>query len=250
MKFPLGPAVGIALIAAPLGAQAQVEATGYVPPKLLAPGTNSSPSSGRGTVTVQVFVKADGTFKVNKVLKSTNPADDAAALEIAKTSKYKPAYRQGKKVDAFYDYQLTFGGDVAVSGGGPMAAVLTSIKAAKYDDAKAQLTAYLQTHPNDQQAYTLLGVSDGFAGDAAGASMAFEKAGPISEQWKSVAIQAYAKYATMSLDQKKFPDAITLCGLKRSSSIPTTCSRSTFAASRIRIRRTMPPPSPICKKRR
>jgi TonB family protein len=212
LKFPLGLAVSIALVAAPLAAQAQSAGDGYAPPKLLTPGTNSSASAGKGTVTVQVMVKADGSFKVGKVLKSTNPSNDAAALEIAKSSKYKPAYRQGKAVDAFYDYQLTFGGDVAATGGEGMKSALASIKAAKYDDAKTQLNAYLQTHPGDQQAYTLLGVANGFAGDAGAASMAFEKAGPIADQWKSVAIQAYAKYASTQLDQKKFTDVITYAG--------------------------------------
>lgn len=208
MKLSLGLIASIALVAAPFAATAQTDA--YVGPKLLVPGTNATKSAGKGVVTVQVFVKKDGTFSVNKVLKTTNPSDNEAALEIAKTSKYKAAIRNGKPVGAFYDYALTFGGDNAATGGAPMVAVMASIRAAKYDDAKAQLATYLQAHPDDTQAYTLLGVANGFGGDDAGAAAAFQKAGTIPDQYKAVALQSYSKYATALLDQKKFPEAVAV----------------------------------------
>ncbi len=210
MKVLLGLAASFAIAATPLVARAQTDA--YVPPKLLEPGTNATASAGKGSVTVQVFVKKDGTFAVSKVLKTTNPADNEAALEIAKSSKYKPAIRNGKPIDAYYDYQLTFDGETAATGGAPMAAALAQIRAAKYADATAGLNTYLQTHPGDTQAYTLLGVANSFGGDAAAASQSFEKAGTIPDQYKTLAIQAYAKYASTLLDAKKFPDAITYAG--------------------------------------
>ena len=201
----------IALAVAPSLVVAQT--TAYVPPKLESPGTNSTALAGRGDVTVQVFVKKDGSFTVNKVLKSTNPADNAAALEIAKTSKYKPAVREGKPIDAYYDYVLSFAGDGApAANAGPLAGATASIRAAKYDDAKTQLNAYLQAHPGDAQAYTLLGVANAFGGDPAAASLAFEKAGTIPDQYKTLAIQSYAKYASALLDAKKFGDAVTYAG--------------------------------------
>lgn len=58
----------------------------YSPPKLVKKGTNKSVVAGAGSVTVQVYVNKDGTFKVQKVIKSTNHGDDQAALEIAQTS--------------------------------------------------------------------------------------------------------------------------------------------------------------------
>jgi tetratricopeptide (TPR) repeat protein len=201
----------IVLAVAPSLVSAQT--TAYVPPKLESPGTNSTALAGRGDVTVQVFVKKDGTFTVNKVLKSTNAADNAAALEIAKTSKYKPAIRDGKPIDAYYDYVLSFAGDgAAAANAGPLAGATASIRAAKYDDAKTQLNAYLQAHPGDTQAYTLLGVANAFGGDPAAASLAFEKAGTVPDQYKTLAIQSYAKYASALLDAKKFGDAVTYAG--------------------------------------
>ena len=201
----------IACAAAPLVASAQT--TAYVPPKLESPGTNSTALAGKGEVTVQVFVKKDGSFTVSKVLKSTNAADNEAALEIAKTSKYKPAIREGKAVDAYYDYVLTFAGEAAAAvNTGPLSTATASIRAAKYDDAKSQLNAYLQAHPGDTQAYTLLGVANAFGGDPAAASQAFEKAGTVPDQYKTLSIQSYAKYASALLDAKKFPDAVTYAG--------------------------------------
>jgi tetratricopeptide (TPR) repeat protein len=198
----------VVALAAPLVANAQTNA--YVPPKLESPGANTTAPAGKGEVTVQVFVKKDGTFAVSKVLKSTNAADNAAALEIAKSSKYQPAIRAGKRIDAFYDYVLTFAGNgPSAAGTGTLATATASVRAAKYDDAKSQLNAYLQTHPGDTQAYTLLGVASAFGGDPAAASMAFEKAGTVSDQYKTLAIQSYAKYANVLLDQKKFADSVT-----------------------------------------
>jgi len=210
LKVLLGLAVSLAIVATPFMALAQSD--GYVPPKLLAPGTNATKSAGAGSVTIQVFVKKDGTFTISKIIKSTNPADNEAALEIAKTSKYKPALKQGKKVDAFYDYALSFTGDVAATGGAPLAAALNDIRSAKYDDAKTAINAYLETHPGDQQAYTLLGVSNAFSNDPAGASLAFSNAGTVPDQYKTLAIQSYGRYASAQLDAKKFPDAITYAG--------------------------------------
>src|SRR5579885_2450579 len=72
----------------------------YIPPKLLKQGTFTSPVSGAGTVIVKVLVNPDGSFKVQGVVKSTNKSDEAAALEIANSSKYKPATRNMQPVMA------------------------------------------------------------------------------------------------------------------------------------------------------
>jgi tetratricopeptide (TPR) repeat protein len=207
LKFPFRLVACAALVALPVAAVAQTESY-YVPPKLVQPGKNTAALAGPGNVTVQVQVKKDGTFSVIKVTKSTNAGDNAAALEIANSSKYKPATRDAKPVDAYYDYELKFGGDTAATGTGGIATALATIRAGKYDDAKAQLQTYLQAHPDDTQANTLLGVADTFGGDPVAAAAAFDKAGTIPDQYKTLALQSYEKSANAALQQKKFPEAI------------------------------------------
>ena len=209
MKLPLLMLAGVALVAAPVAAGAQA-AEGYIPAALVTQGANSTPLAGKGQVTVQVSVKKDNSFEVTKVLKSTNPGDNAAALEIAKSSKYKAAVKNGKPVDTFFDYVLTFnnsgislGTDTGAGGG-----ALALIKAGKYAQAKAQLNAQLAANPNDQQANLLLGVASSFTDDVATASSAFAKAGPIPQQYRTLAIQSYSKNANQLIDAQKYDDAI------------------------------------------
>jgi tetratricopeptide (TPR) repeat protein len=203
----------IALIAFPAVALAQ-SSSAYVPPKLVKPGTGSTTAAGAVDVTIQVFVKKDGTFSVNRVLKSSNPLDDNAATEIAKTATYKPALRDGKAVDAYYDYVIKFtnGGAVAsnaptIDTSGPTAAAYADIRAGKYADAKALLQTYLQAHPGDPQASTLLGVADGFSGDDVGAAQAFDSVPTIPDQYKTLASQSYANAALAYLNQEKNAEA-------------------------------------------
>jgi len=207
LKSPFRLLACAVLVALPIAAVAQTESF-YVAPKLLAKGNNQTALAGAGSVTVQVQVFKDGTFKVVKVVKSTNPGDNAAALEIANSSKYKPATSDAKPVTAFYDFQLTFGGDTAAIGGGTLATALTDIRGGKYDQAKSDLQTYLDAHPGDTQAYTLLGVANTFGGDPAAAAAAFDKAGTVPDQYKALALQSYEKYANAALQQKKFPDAL------------------------------------------
>jgi TonB family protein len=207
LNFPFRLLACAVIVATPLAASAQT-ATTYVPPKLAARGATSIAPGGNGAVTVQVLVKKDGSFQVIKVIKSSNAADNAAALEIAKTSKYKPAVRNGAEVDAFYDFELNFGSGGAVSVSGGTAPALAAIRAGNYADAKTQLTAYVADHPSDTDAYTLLGVADAFSGDSAGASAAFDKAGTVPDQYKPLALQSYEKNAGALLEAKQYNDAI------------------------------------------
>ncbi|HEY0798290.1 MAG TPA: hypothetical protein VGD50_04015, partial [Candidatus Baltobacteraceae bacterium] len=89
-----------------LGASAQTGV--YVPPKLVSRGEPGTSVPGPGSVIVKVLVKADGSFQVQNVIRSTNHADDQVALDIATHSTYKPALRAGKSTTAFYDYTLAF----------------------------------------------------------------------------------------------------------------------------------------------
>jgi tetratricopeptide (TPR) repeat protein len=217
VKFRVGPLTAAAIVALPLAAGAQSGGgtpadISYVPPALVERGSNVTALAGKGDVTVQVFVKKDGSFNVIKVLASSNAGDNAAALEIARSSTYHPALRNGGRVDAYYDYKLAFAGDTAATGTGPVATALSSMHAGKYDQAQSVLQTYLQTHPDDQQAYALLGVADSFAGDAAGAAAAFDKAGTVPDEYQARAVQSYGKYAGALLDQRKFADAIAAAG--------------------------------------
>ncbi len=205
--FRLIACVCIAAFGAPLVAGAQTQPA-HIAPKLLKRGTNTTAPAGAGDVMIQVFVKKDGTFKVNKVIKSSNPGDNTAALEIAQTSKYRPATNGGAPVDEYYDFKVSFAGDTAAIGSGPLASILAEIRAGKYDQAKTDLATYLQTNPNDTQAYTLLGVANAFGGDPAAASAAFAKAGTVPEQYQTLALQSYQKYANAALENKKYSDAI------------------------------------------
>jgi len=203
------------LAAFPLAAFAQTSSV-YTPPKLIKQGTASAAVAGPGAVTVQVFVKKDGTFKVNRVIKSTNVADNAVALEIAKTATYKPALRDGVPVDGFYDYILNLGGAVSLekpaTASGPTAQAYALIRDGKYADAKATLTAYLQGHPGDPQASTLLGVANAFAGNDDEAAEAFDSVPTIPDQYHTLAVQAYTKHTSNLLDAQKYSDALASAG--------------------------------------
>jgi TonB family protein len=211
LKFPFRLLLCFALAAVPLAASAQTTST-YIRPKVLSHGSNASALAGDGSVTVQVLVKKDGSFSVIKVIKSSNVGNNAAALEIAKSSKFKPATRDDQPVDAYYDYVLNFGGGVVSVDSGGNAGALASIRAGKYDEAKTALQSELQTNPSDTEAYTLLGVADAFSNDAAGAAAAFDKAGTIPDQYKTLAEQSYENAATSLLDAQKYADAITAAG--------------------------------------
>lgn len=93
-------------------------------------------------------------------------------------------------------------------GANTIATMLAEIRAGKYDQAKSDLGTYLQTNPNDTQAYMLLGVANAFGGDSAAASAAFAKAGTIPEQYRMLALQSYEKYANAALGDKNYSGAI------------------------------------------
>ena len=201
----------VALAALPLSAFAQT-ASAYTPPKLVKAGESATPVPGPGIVDIQVFVKKDGTFTVSRIIKSTNAADNAAALEIAKTSKYKPAVRDGVAVDGYYDYTLALGGasviDQTTPATGPNAHAYDLIRQGKYADAATELQTYLQAHPGDVQASTLLGVADAFGGKDDDAAHAFDAVSAVPDQYRSLASQAYSKHAENALNAQKYDDAM------------------------------------------
>jgi tetratricopeptide (TPR) repeat protein len=182
----------------------------YVPPKLLKRGAPSSPIAGPGTVIVKVLVNPDGSFKVQDVIASTNHADDAAAKEIAQHSTYRPATRGGKAVLAFYDFTLKFTGTSVSAGGdeGSLPGLERMIGAGNYSGAKGGLNEYIAAHPEDKQAHVDLGVANTFLLDYPAAVAAFDAAGPIPANYRSVAGKAYAEDAMTLTTAKNYPAAI------------------------------------------
>lgn len=208
-------ALAAALVFGVLSAAALAQTDSFVPAKMVKLGATTTPVGGDGSVTVQVMVRKDGSFEVQKVLKSTAPAFNAVALDIAKRSTYAAASRNGQPVDAFADFTINFTGGTAQLGSGSSPetdAAFASIEAGKYDDAKARLTAYLANNPDNAQANVLLGVADAFLKDAAGAAGAFSKAGTVPPQYRTLAFNAFTDDAQLLIGQKKYADAAAMAG--------------------------------------
>jgi tetratricopeptide (TPR) repeat protein len=178
----------------------------YEPPRMVKQGKSTSAIAGDGKVVVQVLVNADGTFKVQKILKSTNHADDAAALEIAKTSTYAAASRGSKKLLAFYDYTLNFKGGGANSADDQTAGDLgrdeRELRAGNYSGAQTALKTYVTAHPDDQRAQLDLGIADTYLSDYQDGIGAFDKAGTVPTVDAPIAAKAYTEHAIALLNAK------------------------------------------------
>ena len=189
---------------------------GYVPPKIVKHGTAATIPPGSGTVIVKVFVKKDGSAQVQGILKSSNHDLDAAALEIAKNSTYRPATNNQKPVEAFYDFTLKFAGGTASEpeaspGGLESYERMVTGSPPNYAGAKTGLENYLQSHPGDPTALNYLGAADYFLDDYDGASDAFEKTGDkLAPQFKTVAANAYTQAAVKESKAQNFDKSIAL----------------------------------------
>jgi TonB family protein len=210
-------ALAAALALSPVAGLAQTPAPqfGHVPAKLLKRGSATAIPSGSGTVIVQVFVKKDGTFDVKRIISSTNHNFDAAALEIAKNSTYKPAMNGGAKVDEFYDFTLKFANGNAnepetASGLEAYERMVTG-SPPNYAGARTGLESWLQSHPGDSTALTYLGVADFFLEDYSAASDAFDQLGDkLPPTYKVLAATAYTKAAIKESAAKNFDKSIAL----------------------------------------
>jgi trimeric autotransporter adhesin len=221
MNYRLCSIVSMGIVLLPLGARAQ-NAAPYAAPTLLERGTNTTAIAGSGSVTLQVFVKKDGSHTTVRVLKSTNPADDAAAAEIAQTSRYKPAARGANAVDAYFDFTLNFEGNALSTAADPAAAALSeqsyektatdAIGMKQYDAAVAAATHAIELSPQSPTAYYLRG--DAYLNDqnAAAAVPDLQKARSLavatSTDPKTLGIIAYA-LAVAQLDIGQYADAAT-----------------------------------------
>ncbi len=185
---------GAAAFALPAGAQYANE---FMPAKLVHQGSTSKSIAGSGTVIVQVQVNANASHHVVKVIHSTNRADNAAAMDIASNSSYRPAHRGSTPVTSYYDFTLKFKGRSVSSGdtvvrGSAAARIDALIHQGKYQAAKTQLTAALASNPSDPLLNQELGTAEYFLADYASAAAAFEKVPTISKTFSQVAAQSYA----------------------------------------------------------
>jgi len=195
--------------AASLPAVAQY-ANEFAPAKLLKQGTTGLDIAGTGLVIVQVQVNADGSHKAIKVIKTTNSGDNAAAMDIAQNSTYRPAHRGATPVTAFYDFTLKFNGKSVASsesggsGGGSGAATSLSpaaqsvanlIRQKNYSAAKSKAQSELISSPDDQSLRQMLGIAAFDSGDITTAADAFDKVPNIGKQFQPAAAASFASAA-------------------------------------------------------
>lgn len=183
-----------AAFALPVSAQYASE---FTPAKLVHQGSTSKAIAGSGTVVVQVQVNANGSHRVVKIIRSTNAGDNAAAMDIAKNSTYRPAHRGKTAIMAFYDFTLKFKGrsvasSETVARGSVAARIDTLIHQGKYGAAKSQLEDALDRNPSDPLLNQELGTANYFLADYPGAAAAFDKVPTIAKTFAQVAAQSYA----------------------------------------------------------
>jgi tetratricopeptide (TPR) repeat protein len=203
----------------------------YFPPKIATFGKSALPVTGHGNVIVKVLVNANGTFAVQNVLRSSDPADNAVALDIAKHSTYHPATKGTAKtpVTAFYDFTIDFKGGSAANSeadsgdAAPLAAYEAQIRAGKYADAETGLTSYLQGHPGDEKATIDLADTQLFQNDYTGAAATFDKLPSVPDAQKIVAAKAYAEASTAAYKAKQ-PDLAVADAKKAVALSPTAFS--------------------------
>lgn len=238
----LGAALAPALVA-PLAASAQNGTENYFYPATIKTfGKTMLPVPGPGQVIVKVLVKADGSFVVQGVLRSTNHADDAVALDIAKKSTYHPAGRgvAKKPTTSFYDFTVKFTGNSASSGGGgassgesgSLAPYDAMIANGKYTAAESGLTTYLQAHPDDQPALVDLGVAQAFADEDTPAAATFDKVTTIPDKYKAVAARAYAR-ASAAATAAKANDLAVADAKKADAIAPSAFASNTLGAAEL-----------------
>jgi TonB family protein len=203
----VAPAVAALVAFAALPALGQYQSE-FTMAKLIKQGTTSHDIAGSGTVVVQVQVNADGTHKVVKVLRSTNSGDDAAAMDIAQTSSYRPAHRGSTPVVSFYDFTLRFNGKAVVSTpsestGLPASGTLSPaasqvaalIRQGQYQQAVSKAQGELLSSPGDDSLRQMLGIAAYDAGDFTTASSAFDKVATIGSQFRPIAARSFAAAA-------------------------------------------------------
>ncbi|HTC31351.1 MAG TPA: tetratricopeptide repeat protein [Candidatus Acidoferrum sp.] len=190
----------LAAVASPALAQ---YANQFTPAKVTKQGPPSHNIAGTGSVEVKVQVNADGSHKVIQVLNSTNPADNAAAMDIAQSSTYSPAHKGSTPVPSFYTFHLRFNGKAVVqseeeqaisgqSGGADTNAIDALVRSGKYKDAIAKANAALLSSPGNPAVLQLLGVAQYYDNDFVDAATTFSRVDDIKKPFQPIAAQAFA----------------------------------------------------------
>lgn len=196
-------AFALALSSAPFAmpsvaqAQAAGQCTNFTIAKLVRQGTTTQSVAGRGVVKIQVQVNADGTAKAMKVISSTNSGDNAAAMDIANNSTYKPATCSGKSQTTFYDFQMKFNGKSATAdvGNASTRPIEAAIRAGHYDDAISKANAALLASPGDQGVLQLLAIAQYYDKQTGDAAATFDKVTNVSKNYAAIAASAFADAA-------------------------------------------------------
>ncbi|GAC1496542.1 MAG: hypothetical protein NVS1B2_17160 [Vulcanimicrobiaceae bacterium] len=202
----------------PLAARAGDATSAFTPPKLTSQGHSSTAVAGAGTVVVKVLVAKTGAATVQGVIRSTNHGDDAAALEIARTSTYRPAMRGATPQTAFYDFTLKFAArtgasnisdarDAATTVG--LAAYERQIRLGNYGGAQSGLRTFVAAHPGDAKAELDLAVATAFLGQASAAADGFDRAGTVPGNYAALAAKAYNDAAGERLKAKDYAGAVS-----------------------------------------
>lgn len=210
----------------------------YYPPKLVHQGSTAKSIAGTGTVVVQVQVNANGSHKAIRVLHSSNAGDNAAALDIAQRSSYKPAHRGSRPVVAFYDFTLKFTGKTVAAAqqapagfSGAAAAIDRLIRSGKYAAAKAQAQSALSAHPADPILNSELGAAEYFLKDETSAAAAFSKVSSLNAEFKQVAAISYVGASHDLLDQN--PAQAVLYAQKAVALAPSGASYYTLGSAEL-----------------
>jgi len=235
--FRIAALATLTVLAFALPAPAQIESF-FSPAKIIASGKSTTPTAGKGTVKIKVYVRSNGTLDATKttVMSSTNAGDNAAALEVAASAKYKPAARDGKPTASFYTFALTFSDNGASvsddTSNGDVRKYAAMASSGNYAGAKAGLTDYLKTNPSDPDANQLLGVADYYMQDYSGAAAAFDKGGAIAAKYKAVAGDAFTKAGTQAL-RDNIPDTAVAYSTKAAELAPSAEAYNTRGSAEI-----------------
>jgi len=186
----------------------------YFPPKLVKRAAATVPTHGKGKVVVQVELDPHGKVVATRVISSTNKANDAAALDIAKHSTYAPARRgssegKAKGERGFYDFTLMFTESGGVQAKSPVDQAIDDINKNQYAAARDALTPYLKQNPGDGKAQALLGIAQYYLKDYDASTAAFDQAGAaIPASYKNLAADAYAQVTQERLSKGDNQDAL------------------------------------------
>ncbi len=200
-RYWLACALAVSLAGVALPAVAAQCTGNLTAPRIEHMGTHATPTTGNGTVRLQVQINANGSHAVTRILSSTNHADDQAAKEVAQSSTYVRATCSGRPVTWFYDPTFHFSGSGVSSGGGSTGGASGTnriegmIRTGRYDEAKSAAQQALTSHPNDPAVLRLLGVADYYSHDYDDAADAFSRAGNPGRLYSAVAAQSYASAA-------------------------------------------------------